>query len=72
MPKAISPRGLIDRLRDFGFEGPYSGGKHMYMVKNVSLKIRIPNPHGQDISSGLLTCILRQAGISTKEWNKYR
>ena len=30
--------------------------------------VRIPNPHGSDIDRGLLTRILRQAGISREEW----
>ena len=25
---------LVKRLRKFGFEGPYGGGKHLYMLKN--------------------------------------
>lgn len=32
--------------------------------------MRIPNPHQGDISRGLLTRILRQAGISREEWEK--
>jgi predicted RNA binding protein YcfA (HicA-like mRNA interferase family) len=34
-----------------------------------TLKIALPNPHGsQDISDGLLSNILRQAGVSREEW----
>jgi len=25
---------LVKRLRKLGFEGPYQGGKHPYMIKN--------------------------------------
>jgi predicted RNA binding protein YcfA (HicA-like mRNA interferase family) len=50
-----------------GFEGPYSGGRHLFMKKG-KLKIHIPNPHKKDISSGLLSEILRQAGIPKSEW----
>ncbi len=67
MPKSISLRVLIKRLRDLGFEGPYSGGRHLFMIKE-SLKVRVPNPHTGDISRSLLSEILRQAGISSKEW----
>lgn len=31
--KPIKRRELISRLRELGFEGPYSGGKHQYVVK---------------------------------------
>jgi predicted RNA binding protein YcfA (HicA-like mRNA interferase family) len=58
---------LIRGLRQLGFDGPYAGGKHEYMVQGP-LKIRIPNPHRGDISKGLLAEILRQADISREEW----
>jgi predicted RNA binding protein YcfA (HicA-like mRNA interferase family) len=67
MPKNISWRKLVQRFRELGFDGPYSGGRHLFMVKG-ELKIRIPNPHRGDISKYLLTEILRQAGISKNEW----
>jgi predicted RNA binding protein YcfA (HicA-like mRNA interferase family) len=38
------------------------------MIKG-SQKIRIPNPHVGDIGSGLVKEILRQAGISSQEWD---
>lgn len=38
-------------------------------MTRVEFKLRIPNPHNDDISRVLLSEILRQAGISTKEWN---
>ncbi|MEK7569551.1 MAG: type II toxin-antitoxin system HicA family toxin [Patescibacteria group bacterium] len=69
MPRAVSARKLIENLRLFGFTGPYSGGRHMFMIKG-NLKLRIPNPHHGDISKSLLSEILRQAGISASEWNK--
>ena len=68
MPKNISGRKLIQKFRKLGFEGPYSGGRHLFMVKD-ELKVRIPNPHGGDISRHLLSEILRQANISSREWD---
>lgn len=71
MPKLnpISQRKLIIKLKKFGFNGPYQEGKHPYMIKGL-ISITIPNPHKSDISKNLLSEILRQAGISTGEWNK--
>ncbi|MDJ1167848.1 type II toxin-antitoxin system HicA family toxin [Roseofilum sp. BLCC_M154] len=63
----ISRRELIAALRAAGFDGPYSGGKHQFMVRE-SLRVRIPNPHKGDISKGLLRRILMQGGISEEEW----
>jgi predicted RNA binding protein YcfA (HicA-like mRNA interferase family) len=65
--KPVKRRELIRRLHQFGFEGPYSGGKHQFMVKG-SLRLALPNPHQQDISTALLIRVLRQAGISIQEW----
>ncbi|HEY9614245.1 type II toxin-antitoxin system HicA family toxin [Allocoleopsis sp.] len=64
---SISRRDLIAALRNAGFEGPYSGGKHQFMVRD-SLRVRIPNPHQGDISQNLLARILKQAGIDREEW----
>ena len=63
----ISRRNLIAALRSAGFSGPYSGGKHQFMVRD-NLRVRIPNPHQGDISRNLLRRILMQAGISEDEW----
>ncbi len=66
---AISRRDLIKFLRKAGFDGPYSGGKHQFMVKE-NIILRIPNPHQSDIAKSLLIRILRQANITKKEWEK--
>jgi predicted RNA binding protein YcfA (HicA-like mRNA interferase family) len=66
----ISRKELIRYLRQFGFEGPYSGGRHQFMIKG-NLTIRVPNPHQADIGKELLTRILRQAGITKEEWEKF-
>lgn len=60
---------LIRYLRQAGFEGPYSGGKHQYMIQG-SITITLPNPHQSDIGREFLARILRQAGISRDEWEK--
>jgi len=67
MPKNISWRKMIQKFQRLGFDGPYSGGRHLFMVKS-KLKIRIPNPHQGDVSKYLITEILRQAEISPEEW----
>jgi len=59
----------VKRLRKLGFEGPYQGGKHPYMVKG-NLVLTIPNPHRKEISVDLLSRILRQANIDREEWLK--
>ncbi|HEY9624786.1 MAG TPA: type II toxin-antitoxin system HicA family toxin [Crinalium sp.] len=63
----IKWRDLVYYLKAFGFEGPYGGGKHQYMVKE-EFRLTIPNPHQGDISKALLSRILRQANVSKEEW----
>lgn len=62
----ISCRDLIRYLRALGFEGPYAGGKHQYMVRG-ELKLALPNPHHGNISVDLLVRILKQAGIEREQ-----
>ncbi|HKH50050.1 MAG TPA: type II toxin-antitoxin system HicA family toxin [Thermoanaerobaculia bacterium] len=63
----ISRRELVQRLRELGFEGPFIGGRHEFMVRG-SVRLILPNPHRQEISTDLLSRILRQAGIEREEW----
>ena len=68
----VSQKDLIKRLRRLGWEGPEYRSDHPYMFKENSPPLRIPNPHAKDISVDLLNKILRQAGISRKEWLETR
>ena len=63
----IKRKELIALLKKAGFEGPYSGGKHQFMIK-ANLRLTIPNPHQSDIGVNLLSKIIRQAGMSKEEW----
>ena len=61
--KAIKQKELIRFLRKLDFIGPYSGGKHQFMVKE-DLRIMIPYPHKKDIGKNLLKLILKDADLS--------
>jgi hypothetical protein len=63
----IKRKDLLRCLRKFGFVGPYSGGRHPFMLKG-DITIRIPNPHQADMGKELPARILRQAGISKDDW----
>jgi predicted RNA binding protein YcfA (HicA-like mRNA interferase family) len=65
----VSRQEFISRLKELGFDGPHSGGKHQYMIKG-SLRLTVPNPHKKEISFDLLTRLLKQAGISRDEWTR--
>ena len=60
---------LIHALRALGFDGPYSGGRHPFMLKG-DLALTVPNVHQGEIGRELLARILRQAGISREQWER--
>jgi predicted RNA binding protein YcfA (HicA-like mRNA interferase family) len=64
---SVKRKDLIRALKQAGFDGPYTGGKHEFMVKG-NLRLTIPNPHQGEIGKDLLSRILKQAGISRQEW----
>ncbi len=65
----VSRRELVRRLRDLGFDGPFSGGRHQFMVRD-GLRLVLPNPHRGEIGVALLRRILRHAGIDPREWTQ--
>ena len=65
----VSWKQLVKRLKEFGFEGPFSRGKHPYMIKG-NLVLTMPNLHKKEISVDLLSRILKQANIKKQEWLK--
>ncbi|HLE24932.1 MAG TPA: type II toxin-antitoxin system HicA family toxin [Thermodesulfobacteriota bacterium] len=65
----VSWKQLVSKLKSFGFDGPYSGGKHPFMIKG-DLVLSLPNPHRKQIGVDLLSRILKVAGISRHEWVK--
>jgi predicted RNA binding protein YcfA (HicA-like mRNA interferase family) len=60
---------LIKALKKAGFDGPYTGGKHEFMVKG-EIRLILPNPHQSEISKDLLARILRQANLTRETWEK--
>jgi len=60
---------LVRYLQILGFEGPYSGGKHQFMLKGV-IRVRLPNPHKRDVGRELLLRVIKQVGIDRDRWEK--
>ena len=65
--RPVSRGELVTRLNALGFSGPYTGGRHQFMVRG-SIRLVLPNPHRGEIGVDLLKRILRQAGIEEEEW----
>jgi hypothetical protein len=68
MPKPISRKDLIRRLKVLGWVGPFPGKNHMHM-ENHGRRLPIPNPHGNDLDWTLTKRIIKQAGISQEDWD---
>ena len=63
----VSRPTLIRRLRQLGFEGPFTGGRHEFMIGR-NRRLILPNPHRGDIGVALLSRVLAQAGVARGEW----
>lgn len=67
--RPVSRRQLIAVLRRLGFGRPFSGAKHQFMVRGDRV-LAVPNPHRGGIGVELLALVLRQAGISLRDWER--
>ncbi len=67
LPRSTPRRDIIRKFLALGWEGPITARTHQFM-KRGKQKVRIPNPHGEDLDISLLHDILRQAGITDEEW----
>jgi predicted RNA binding protein YcfA (HicA-like mRNA interferase family) len=69
----IRRKDFIRFLKELGFAGPYTGGRHEFMVRESDrLRLTIPNPHKGEIGKSLLAELLREAGISRADWEKLK
>ena len=71
MPERLLPvtrTEFIRRLRRLGFDGPYSGGRHEFMLRDTQ-RLILPNPHRHDIGPSLLARLLQQANVTRDEWS---
>lgn len=65
-------REFIRRLRKIGFEGPFAGARHQFLVFQTH---RLAVPSNEEYSVPQLRMMLREAevilgrGIRTDEWN---
>ena len=63
----VSRTKLIKLLKKIGFEGPFAGSDHDFMVRGDNF-VRIPNDHRREIGPNLVAEILREGAISRDEW----
>jgi len=65
----VKRKDFVAALKRAGFEGPFAGGRHEFLVKG-ELRLILPNPHQSEIGKDLLARILRQARLSRADWEK--
>ncbi|MGC9031008.1 MAG: type II toxin-antitoxin system HicA family toxin, partial [Desulfomonilaceae bacterium] len=65
----LSRKSFVAGLKKFGFEGPFVGGRHEFVVKGHT-RLVLPNPHRSEISVALPSRLLVPAGITRSEWAK--
>ena len=63
----VARRELVRRLRLLGFDGPFVGGRHEFMLRGTR-RLILPNPHRGDVDTDLLVRLLRQADVTREEW----
>ena len=62
-------REFIRRMLRLGFDGPFSGGRHEFLLRD-DRRLILPNPHRGDISVDLLARLLDEAGVTRQEWEE--
>lgn len=67
MPKPVSRRKLVQKLRKLGFVGPFSGGRHQFMERG-NLRISVPSPHGKEIGAALIADLLREIRVTAEDF----
>ena len=73
--KPCKRRDFIRRLRKLGFDGPYSGTRHQFMIYGQN---RMAIPSNTEYSVPQLRMMIREVeailnrGITVNEWNKLR
>jgi len=65
----IARREFIRRMLRLGFDGPFSGGRHEFLLR-ADRRLILPNPHRGDISVDLLARLLDEAGVTRQEWEE--
>ncbi|MGH7806550.1 MAG: type II toxin-antitoxin system HicA family toxin [Thermodesulfobacteriota bacterium] len=64
------PNEVIRKFRALGYEGPFPGGRHVFM-RHPQTRHKIPVPYhkGKDIPKGTIAEIIKELGITVKKWN---
>lgn len=65
--KPLKYREFIAKLIKLGYRGPFPGGKHPYFLLGKR-SVKVPNPHGKDVTVYILKNIIKKSGITEDEF----
>jgi len=68
--RPLSPQRLIKILEKTGFKTIRQKGSHIIMINDKGTRIVIPVHPGKDIKPGLIRAIIKEAGLSRREFFK--
>lgn len=68
---SIRPKEFIKRLKKIGFEIDHQTGSHMILRDNKRHRIVVPC-HVKEMKRGLVFGVIKQAGLTIKEFNKLK
>ena len=67
----ISRKELIHRLKKLGFDGPFGGRRHDFMVRDTD-QYRLPLPRkdakNREIGVGLQKRIINEVAVTARQW----
>ena len=66
----ISGKKVIAALSRYGYEKDHQTGSHIVLRQKYSPHRRLTVPDHKEIAKGTLRAIIRQAGLSVKEFNE--
>ena len=67
----VTPKKLIKVLKEFGFQLDHSTGSHFIFYNPKTKKRAVVPYHLKDLPKGTLFSILKEAGISKKEFEGF-
>jgi len=68
--RPLSPQRLIKILEKTGFKTIRQKGSHIIMINDKGTRIVIPVHLGKDVKPGLIRAIIKEAGLSRREFFK--
>ena len=67
---SLKPKNVVDILKKAGFVEMRQSGSHLTLTNKAKKKVTVVPLHGKEIKRGLFMAIVKQSGLTTKEFIK--